>query len=333
MKTKKISFKAITVATVVLVVGVLALTRCSKKSDSVTPVAGTLPALVAGPIPGGGVLDTSWTLDQVHSGMCWNVPFQNVTNTNLTGKFTMFNFGFNPNAGAPSSTSTPHPRKGYTAFYFDPNNLQNCYMNFWLQMSTFNTGQPGRDGYGGCGPSYVGVVYYDSLKTKVDPHFDTARFVSTSFVQSGTGYLVSGNFTWNHYRPGGNVGTDALSNSGAACADSTPITHPLTIYLNYNGQTVNPAPTSTATGKYWAGFSGTTSIYIPAYVDPNATTQYYPYSNSGGTQTGHYASVSQIASDKGAAANNRTYGDVSSEVGSTVSVSLNCIFYKTAPVL
>lgn len=295
----------------------MTMSRCSK-SNSATPVTGNLPALINGPLPGGGVLDTSWSLDQVHCGMVWNVPFQNVANTNLTGKFTMFNFS---SVGSPN----PAPRLKYTAFWFDPNNLSKCYMNFWMQVCTFNTGQPGRDGVGlniqagknPCGLNYCGVVYQDSTKDTVYNAWDTARFISTSFTQSGTGYIVQGNFTFNHYRQNGD---------GNGCADGTPITKPMTIYLAYNGMNdilTNGGPA----GKYWAGFTGTATIDLTQYFDQTATKAYVP--QPGEFPWVHSIKKSDLANDQGAAANNKTYGAPCSEVGTTVQVTMNCVFYKT----
>lgn len=336
MKTKKSSIKLM-VSGILLLSGMLILTMCTKNTtnnsaDTATAASGSLPALLNGPIPAGGVLDTSWTIDQVHCGMTWNVPFQNVSNTYLTGKFSTFNFS---QVGSPN----PFPRKGYTAFHFDPNNLSQCYMNFWLEMSTFNTGQPGRDGvhtngglspiyqtvnfksgasdslnYGGkCGPGYVGQVYCDSTKDTVCLAFDTARFISTSFTQSGTGYIVQGNFTFNHWRPGNGH------------TDGQPISYPMTIYLVYNGWN-NILTNGGPAGKYWTGFTGTTSVDLTEYIDQTITTAYVP-------QPGEFAGIhtikkSDALNNAGAAAHNMTYGAVSTEVGSQVSVTINCIFYK-----
>jgi polyisoprenoid-binding protein YceI len=74
---------------------------------------------------------------------------------------------------------------------FDEANPTTGKINAWVQLSTFLTGEPGRDDPGKCGPGYMGVGYLDTLYT-VDPSTDTAWFNSTSIRKYGDGYLAKG---------------------------------------------------------------------------------------------------------------------------------------------
>ena len=173
----------------------------------------------------------------------------------------------------------------------------------WADMKTFNTGQPGRDGNGKCGPSYLGITYLDSAYSQVDPNSDTAWFHSTSIVRSGTGYIVNGTFTFNRFRaPSGSV-------------DGTPITRPVTMYLTYNGVTDFPNSGS-AGGKYRAGFTGSFTFLRSDYMDKNSTKQYIPVPKKAD------------AAGNVTAANNKTYGVYSLSTGDSVNVVVNIEMYK-----
>jgi polyisoprenoid-binding protein YceI len=251
--------------------------RCSKGSDSVSTLSGG--TAVAG-LP---TVDATWTHDQVHSNIQWTTSFYDYSSTQLTGRIN--NFNFKP------------------ALVFSDSNLSKCSINMWAQMSTFNTGQPGRDGNGDCGRSYLGVTYLDSNYTQVDPKSDTAWFHSTSVVKSGSGYIVNGTFTFNRWRaPSGN-------------ADGTPITHPMTMYLTYNG--VKDFPNASGSGgKYRAGLTGSFSFNRSDYMDKNSTVQYIPVPKK------------SAAAGNTTAANNKTYGVYSTSTSDTVGVVVNIEMYK-----
>jgi polyisoprenoid-binding protein YceI len=262
---------AIISATTVIFVG------CSKTGDTVSPLSNGTP--VAGLM----TVDQTWTHDQVHSNIQWATSFYDYSSTMLTGRIN--NFNFRP------------------ALAFSDSDLTKCSINMWAQMSTFNTGQPGRDGNGKCGPSYLGITYTDSLYSKVDPLSDTAWFHSTSIVRSGSGYIVKGNFTFNRYRaPSGNP-------------DGTPITHQVTMYLTYNGVTDFPNSGS-AGGKYRAGFTGSFTFLRSDYVDKNSTKQYIEVPKKA-DQAGNVT-----------AANNKTYGVYSLSTADAVNVVVNIEMYK-----
>ena len=119
-----------------------------------------------------------WKFDKVHSNFNWKSEYYG-DHAWLTGKFNNFNLNLD----------------------FDGADFANTEIHAWAQMSTYNTGEPGRDGPGKCGPGYVGVKYLDTLFT-VDPATDTAWFESTGATRLGTEeykgwYIATGTFTFN----------------------------------------------------------------------------------------------------------------------------------------
>jgi len=251
--------------------------RCTKGTDSVTALSN------GNPVAGLPTVDASWTHDQVHSNIQWATSFYDYSSTMLTGRIN--NFDFRPK------------------LKFDDSDLTKCQINMWAQMSTFNTGQPGRDGNGKCGPSYLGITYTDSNYNKVDPLSDTAWFHSTSVVRSGSGYIVEGTFTFNRWR------------SPSGQADGTPITHPMTMYLTYNG--VKDFPNATGGGgKYRAGLTGKFSFNRSDYCDKNSTKQYIPFPKK-----------ADLAGNT-AAGTNKTYGVYSLSTGDEVDITVNIEMYK-----
>lgn len=112
--------------------------------------------------------DGSWSYDKSHSGVNWETMYY-ADNALLTGKFNNHHVAIEFNEGDPSAGQ----------------------IDAWVQLSTFNSGEPGRDGAGKCGPGYMGVDYLDTNYT-VDPSSDTAWFSSTSIEKYGDGYLAKG---------------------------------------------------------------------------------------------------------------------------------------------
>lgn len=142
-------------------------TQCSKKNE-VFP-------LNQQPTSGSDKISTydgSWRYDKAHCGVNWETMYF-VDNAMLTGKFNNHNVNIE----------------------FDEANPSAGKIEAWVQLSTFNTGEPGRDGPGLCGPNYMGVEYLDTLFT-VDPASDTAWFNSTSIERFGDGYHAKGDLTF-----------------------------------------------------------------------------------------------------------------------------------------
>ncbi|HYV90771.1 MAG TPA: YceI family protein [Chitinophagales bacterium] len=262
----KFKFLALTL----LVIGSLAFIKCNK-DDSITPLSGT-------PIAGTAKIDATWTFDKVHSNVGWQSPFMDFSATMLTGRFN--SFGFTP------------------AFIFDETNLSQCSLNAWVQLSTFNTGESGRDSYGKCGLNYLGITYLDSLKTLVNPASDTAWVTSNTFQKVGTGYVATGTFTFNRYR------------APSGFADGTRITKPITIYVSYNGTTDFDSNGDGVNDKLRAGFTTSFTFNRSDYVDVNSTKAFDPF-----------------IPDDATAATNTTYGVWSSSVADEMTITVNSEFY------
>lgn len=171
----KTNFKMISgVVATFLLAGTMATTlfvsSCSK-DDSVEPLTGTnnTGTDVINTLPGG-----TWSLDKTHSNVMWET-FYFGSNALLTGRFNNFGISIDMKQA----------------------NLANSSIKAWVQLSTFNTGEPGRDGYGKCGPGYMGVVW-DTVSAgppvvlAPNPNSDTAWFNSTNIVKYGTGYKALG---------------------------------------------------------------------------------------------------------------------------------------------
>ena len=236
-------------------------------------------------VPGNAVIDASWTFDKVHSNVNWQSRYYDFSSTMLTGRFN--NFGFNPSLN------------------FDETNLSGSTIDFWVQLSTFNTGETGRDAYGKCGPSYLGVTYLDTGATQVNPSSDTAKFHMTSITtDTHLGYIMTGDFTFNRYR------------APSGYANGTPITHPVTVYLSYNGMRDFDSNNDGVTDKYRAGFTATFSFNRSDYMDVNSTKAYYPVPLHGDTASNTTA------------ANNTTYGVWSTSVADQMDLTINTAFYK-----
>lgn len=201
MKTKPIKV-ALGTASVCAALAIALVSSCKKdKVELLTSTSTTGTDAIDATI-GGGTPDVplaspwpgKWKMDKAHSNVMWETKYY-ATGAPLTGRFNMFDMKVK----------------------FDQANPANTTINAWVKLSTFNTGESGRDGLwrdatykiadyivkGGCGLAYMGVVL-DTLSVdtagvvqwKPRATTDTATFQSTSCVKYGNGYMVTGNFTF-----------------------------------------------------------------------------------------------------------------------------------------
>ena len=266
--------KVLRISLSILLVSVLAF-ACKK--DKVTKIEET-------PVTGNGNVDVSWTFDKAHSNVNWESKYLDYSTGMLTGRFN--NFNFNPK------------------LIFNEADPGLCKINAWVQLSSVDSGEPGRDGAGKCLRSYMGVTYLDTNKTIVDPASDTAWFNSTSVKRSGTGYVVFGNLRFNRYRaPGG-------------FPDGTKIIKPAAMYLTYNGTGDFDNNGDNINDRYRASFSARLTFRRSDFMDTNSTVQWVPVPSLA-DQTGNTT-----------AANNKTYGVWTTNVADQMSFSFNAQFYK-----
>jgi polyisoprenoid-binding protein YceI len=190
-------------------------------------------------------------------------------------------------------------------FAFNEVDLSLCKISAWVQLSSVDSGEPARDGLGKCLRSYMGVTYLDTNKTAVDPISDSAWFVSTSVKRSGTGYVVFGNLKFNRYRsPSGNP-------------DGMKIVKPAMMYLTYNGTVDFDNDGDNINDRYRASFSASLTFKRSDFMDTNSTVQWVPVPSLA-DQTGNMT-----------AANNKTYGVWTTNVGDEMRFTLNMQFYKS----
>jgi len=221
MKTKKGrgSWIYLAAAAVIVISAITFVTSSCKKSETVTPktlvrTGSDIVDIGDSTAPSGLnyslMAHPNYALDQVHSNLGWQTYFQN-NNALLTGRFNMFG----------------------TSIHFDQANPQNTVIGAWVLLSTFNTGEPGRDNAGGCGPANMGIKY-DTISGVVTPiaSTDTAWFAAPAGSCSayGTGYVSHGNLTFRN------------------------ITSPVNLYFNYGGQ--KQEITATGDTTQWVGFIG-----------------------------------------------------------------------------
>jgi polyisoprenoid-binding protein YceI len=248
-----------------------------RKVDSVSPIENTS-------VLGDGSVDVSWTFDKAHSNVNWEAKYLDWSAGMLTGRFN--NFNFNPK------------------FSFNESDLSKCSINAWVQLSSIDSGEPGRDAIGNCIRSYMGVTYLDSMKTVTNPTSDSAWFRSTSFVRSGNGYVVFGNLRFNKYR------------SPSGFPDGTPIIKPAIMYLVYNGTMDFDTNGDQVTDRYRASFSSTLKFKRSDFMDTNSKVQWVPVPKLS-DQTGNIT-----------AAGNTTYGVWTTNVADEMSFNFNAQFYK-----
>jgi len=255
---------------------IITITSCAKKDEVIK--------LTGEPISGNGLVDNSWTFDKAHSNVNWETNYLNYSSGKLTGGFD--NFNFNPK------------------FIFNESDLNSCKLNAWIQLSSIDSGEPGRDGPGKCIRSYLGVTYLDTLKTIVSPQSDSAWFNSTSFSKSGSGYVVFGNLRLNKYRaPSGFV-------------DGTPIVKPAIMYLTYNGTADFDTNGDNVNDRYRASFTGKLKFLRSDYMDTQSKVQWVPVPSLA-DQTGNLSATS-----------NKTYGVWTTNVADEIALTINTQFFK-----
>ncbi len=271
MKTKslQITITALVIATIVFF-------SCRKK-DTVT-------VLDNAPITGNGLVDISWTFDKPHSNVNWESKYLDWSSGMLTGRFD--NFNFNPK------------------FSFNEADLSKCSINAWVQLSSVNSGEPARDAIGKCIRSYMGITYLDSMKTITNANTDSAWFKSTSFIKSGTGYVVFGNMRFNKYR------------APSGFADGTPIIKPAIMYLVYNGTADFDVDGDKVNDRYRASFSAKLTFKRSDFMDTRSVVQWVPVPTLA-DQTGNLSAV-----------NNTTYGVWTTNIADEMSFNFNAQFYK-----
>jgi polyisoprenoid-binding protein YceI len=261
-----------------LIVAMFAMitSSCNKK-DAVTQQSATL-------VTGSGLVDATWTFDKAHSNVNWETKYLDYSSGMLTGRFN--NFNFNPK------------------FVFNEADLSVCKINAWVQLSSIDSGEPGRDAVGKCIRSYMGVTYLDTLKTITNPVSDSAWFNSTSVSRSGTGYVVFGNLRFNKYR------------APSGFADGTPIVKPAILYLTYNGTTDFDTNGDMVNDKYRASFTARLTFKRSDHIDTQSTVQWVP------------VPALQDQTTNLSAANNKTYGVWTTNVADEMKFTFNAQFFK-----
>jgi polyisoprenoid-binding protein YceI len=165
---KQIKHFHLTIAMVLLSLPVFLFTQCTKDTE--------ISHLDFQPLNGAGKVSMKdgWNFDKSHTSVMWETAYYG-ENAMLTGRFNMFRIEVE----------------------FDEKNVSASSINAWVQLSTMNTGEPGRDDAGKCGPGFMGIKYDTTGgNMTVIASSDTAKFVSTKIEAYGDGYVATGNFTF-----------------------------------------------------------------------------------------------------------------------------------------
>lgn len=116
--------------------------------------------------------DGSWRFDKAHSNVNWSSAYMG-DNALLTGKFNSFGVDIDFDEAVPG----------------------NIKISAWVQLSSANTGEPGRDNLGNCLNGYLGVetdTLADGSYYVSDPATDTAYYKSSTVSGFGDGYKATG---------------------------------------------------------------------------------------------------------------------------------------------
>ncbi|MDI1354502.1 MAG: YceI family protein [bacterium] len=183
MKTRSAT-KLVTAIVGLTVTAIVFISSCKKDNTTellaATSTTGSdvIDAKIGGFPPTTYTVPGAWKVDKVHSNIMWETQYYG-SGAALTGRFNNFEM----------------------KVYFDQANPANTTVKAWVQLSTYNTGETGRDAYGKCGPGYMGVKWDTLAKTSPTAYTlapkatsDTAWFNSTGCVKYGSGYMLTGTF-------------------------------------------------------------------------------------------------------------------------------------------
>ncbi|MGE5520114.1 MAG: YceI family protein [Candidatus Dadabacteria bacterium] len=134
-----------------------------------------------------------WKLDKVHSNVQWSTQYMNAAGL-LTGRFNQFGMANVSNDLAINYNTTGQPLKDNSwAFYeSDPTKT---FLDGYVQLNTFNTGEPGRDA--GCALTSLGTTAIVAGVQNLTPA-NLAKIHSTKVELDPTSndYIVTLDLTW-----------------------------------------------------------------------------------------------------------------------------------------
>ena len=155
---------------------------------------------------------TPW-VDKAHSNVGWETSYKDLGFAELTGRFSQFDCQITFNEKDPSKTK----------------------INGWVQVSSSLTGEPGRDDWGKCGPTSLGVEFdsheeingtdttlvYDGPIASTDTAYLEVNGAEFFYAASKRGFTTS-------YKANGTLKFRPDSNGNLK-------TSTVVVYFNYNG--------------------------------------------------------------------------------------------------
>jgi polyisoprenoid-binding protein YceI len=136
---------------------------------------------------------TQWKLDQVHCSVLWSTNYQGASGL-LTGRFNDFGMHDVTNDKSKQYQTTGQPLLD-TSWAFYENDPTKTYFNGYVQVNTFNTGEPARDS--GCALNSLGAPkIIPGVQNLSINNLAKIKTTSITFDTQSAGYIVTMDMTW-----------------------------------------------------------------------------------------------------------------------------------------
>lgn len=136
---------------------------------------------------------TQWKLDQVHSSVLWSTNYQGAAGL-LTGRFNDFGMHDVTSDKQILYQTTGQPLLD-TSWAFYENDPSKTYFNGYVQINTFNTGEPARDT--ACALASLGAPkIIPGVQNLQVNNLAQIQTTSIAFDTQTSGYIVTMDLTW-----------------------------------------------------------------------------------------------------------------------------------------
>lgn len=134
-----------------------------------------------------------WKFDKAHSSVVWSTSYVGAAGV-LTGRFDQFGLHDVTDAKATTYAVTTQPLRD-TCWAFYENEPTKSYFNGYVQINTFDTGEPGRDT--GCIISTMGTIkIVNGTQNLTIPNLAKIKTKTIKFDPASSDYLVTLDLTW-----------------------------------------------------------------------------------------------------------------------------------------
>lgn len=134
-----------------------------------------------------------WKFDKAHSSVIWQTSYVGAAGI-LTGRFDQFGLHEVTDAKAINYQVTTQPLKD-TSWAFYENEPAKSFFNGYVQINTFDTGEPGRDT--GCIISTMGTIkIINGTQNLTIPNLAKIKTKNIHFDPESSDYLLTVDLTW-----------------------------------------------------------------------------------------------------------------------------------------